>query len=85
MSVRLVLTRVTHVLIRVFTQYKGGMFKIALLDCWLLVVNGKQLTEELHRFPDDHVSLADGNGEVNDWVIERLTSVSLITFCYAPS
>ena len=45
-------------------QHKGGLFKLALPDRWLVVVNGKKLVDELHRFSDDYVSLTEGVGEV---------------------
>lgn len=45
-------------------QYKGGIFKVALFDRWLLVLTGKKYIEELRKFSDDQVSFLHGTAEV---------------------
>lgn len=45
-------------------QHKGGIFKVALFDRWLLVLTGKKYVEELRKFPDDQVSFLHGTAEV---------------------
>ena len=41
------------------------MFKIALMDRWLVVVTGTRLVDELQKFPDDYVSASEAIGEVS--------------------
>lgn len=65
------MTRSVHHLlycIIVFTrdvQYKGGMFKVPMLERWLVVVTGPKLMDELQRFPDEYVSFTAANAEVD--------------------
>ena len=49
------------------SQYKGGAFKVPMLDRWLVIVTGSRMIDELRRFPDDYVSFLDAVGEVRDW------------------
>jgi hypothetical protein len=37
-------------------QFKGGVFKVAALDKWILVVSGPQLIDELRKAPEDALS-----------------------------
>jgi hypothetical protein len=37
-------------------QYQSGMFRIPELNRWHVIVAGPQLTEELHKAPDDVLS-----------------------------
>ena len=46
------------------SQYKGGIFKVALFDKWLLVLSGRKYVEELRKYPDDQVSFLYGTAEV---------------------
>ncbi|KIP02170.1 hypothetical protein PHLGIDRAFT_20514 [Phlebiopsis gigantea 11061_1 CR5-6] len=47
------------VLQRGYNRYKGRVFKVALIDRWLVVINGKTLVDELQKMPDDKVSFMD--------------------------
>jgi hypothetical protein len=38
-------------------QYKGRLFKVAMLDRWLVLVTGPQLIEELRVLPESDMSL----------------------------
>ncbi|KAI0071569.1 cytochrome P450 [Panus rudis PR-1116 ss-1] len=39
-----------------YQKHKGGVFKIAMLDRWLIVITGPKLVDELRRASDDKVS-----------------------------
>ncbi|CCM04380.1 uncharacterized protein FIBRA_06554 [Fibroporia radiculosa] len=39
-----------------YSRYKGGVFKIAELHCWTVVVTGSELVEELRKVPDSILS-----------------------------
>ncbi|CAL1702454.1 unnamed protein product [Somion occarium] len=39
-----------------YQKYKGGMFKIAQLDRWLVIVTSPELIEELRKLPEDAVN-----------------------------
>ena len=54
------------------------MFKIALMDRWLVVVTGSRLVDELQKFPDDYVSASEAIGEVSAAVILRFDNVDLM-------
>ncbi|KAH8093069.1 cytochrome P450 [Cristinia sonorae] len=43
---------------------KGGMFKIAMPDQWLVLIAGPTLIEEVRKMPDDMISLAAGIEEL---------------------
>ena len=45
-------------------QYRGSVFKIAMLDQWLVVVTGPSMIEELRKRPDTELSFNEGIGEV---------------------
>ncbi|CAL1693826.1 unnamed protein product [Somion occarium] len=42
-----------------YQKHKGGIFKIAMLDRWLVVVSGPKLVEELRKLPDEQVSFLE--------------------------
>ena len=44
------------------------MFKLAMQDRWLVVVNTPELIEELRKLPDDQVSFIDAVHEVRSWM-----------------
>lgn len=46
-------------------QYKGGMFKVPMLDRWLVIVTGPKLMDELQRFADEYVSFTAANAVVS--------------------
>ncbi|KIP02162.1 hypothetical protein PHLGIDRAFT_32288 [Phlebiopsis gigantea 11061_1 CR5-6] len=46
-----------------YDKYKGKVFKVALLDRWLVVINGKTLVDELQKMPDDKVSFMEAAGD----------------------
>ncbi|KAG0704373.1 cytochrome P450 [Suillus ampliporus] len=39
-----------------YQKYKGGMFRVPLIDRWVVVVTGPRLVEELRKVPDDELS-----------------------------
>ncbi|CCM06932.1 uncharacterized protein FIBRA_09244 [Fibroporia radiculosa] len=39
-----------------YSKYKGGVFKIAELNCWIVLVTGSELVEELRKVPDSILS-----------------------------
>ncbi|KAI0076796.1 cytochrome P450 [Panus rudis PR-1116 ss-1] len=47
-----------------YEKYKGGVFKIATFERWLVVVNGPRMVEELRKFPDDQVSFIDASEDM---------------------
>ena len=56
------------------SQFRGRVFKIALYDRWLVIVNGREMADELRRRPDDEVSFADGSEEVHNATSHSLDS-----------
>lgn len=46
------------------SQYKGGMFKIAQLDRWLVIVTSPELIEELRKLPEDAVNFMQAAADV---------------------
>ncbi|KAI0080996.1 cytochrome P450 [Panus rudis PR-1116 ss-1] len=42
-----------------YAKYKGGVFKIATYERWIVVVNGPRMVDELRKFPDDQVSFME--------------------------
>ncbi|KAF7792530.1 hypothetical protein EIP86_003571 [Pleurotus ostreatoroseus] len=46
-----------------YDKYKGGMFKVPMLESWLVVVTGPKLMDELQRFSDEYVSFTAANAE----------------------
>ncbi|KAI0071573.1 cytochrome P450 [Panus rudis PR-1116 ss-1] len=42
-----------------YQKYKGGVFKIAMLDRWIIVVTGPKLVDELRRAPDHQLSFVE--------------------------
>lgn len=39
-----------------YFQYRGSVFRVPLLDQWVVVVSGAKMNEELRRIPDDKMS-----------------------------
>ena len=46
------------------SQYFGIIFKVAMLDGWLVVFTGPKLIDELRRGPDDDLTSVEGTAEV---------------------
>ncbi|KAI0654469.1 cytochrome P450 [Cubamyces menziesii] len=46
-----------------YAKYRGSVFKIAMLDQWLVVVTGPSMIEELRKRPDTELSFNEGIGE----------------------
>ena len=42
------------------------MFKVALLDQWLVVVSGPKMVDELRRRPDEELSFMEGIEDVGN-------------------
>lgn len=53
-----------HANYRLLSQYKGRVFKVALIDRWLVVINGTKLVDELQKMPDDKVSFMEAAADV---------------------
>ncbi|KAI0073032.1 cytochrome P450 [Panus rudis PR-1116 ss-1] len=47
-----------------YEKYKGGVFKIATYERWLVVVNGPRMVDELRKLPDDQVSFFDASEDI---------------------
>ncbi|EMD41691.1 hypothetical protein CERSUDRAFT_79328, partial [Gelatoporia subvermispora B] len=47
-----------------YTKFKGSTFKIAMMDQWIVVVNGPAMVEELRSFPDEKVSFMHAVSEL---------------------
>ena len=45
-------------------QYYGTLFKVPMLDGWLVVFTGPKLIDELRKSPDDELSSVEGTAEV---------------------
>lgn len=45
-------------------QYYGIIFKVSMLDGWLVIFTGPKLIDELRRSPDDELSSVEGTAEV---------------------
>jgi hypothetical protein len=37
-------------------KHKGGMFRVPLIDRWVVVLTGPRLIEELRKVPEDELS-----------------------------
>ena len=46
-----------------FLQYHGSVFKVAMLDQWMVIVSGSKMIEDLRKRPDDEVSFIEGAEE----------------------
>ncbi|KAH9918497.1 cytochrome P450 [Fomitopsis serialis] len=42
-----------------YTKYRGSVFRVPLMDRWLVVVSGAAMNEELRKLPDDQMSFLD--------------------------
>lgn len=47
-----------------FTQFHGAVFKVALFDQWMVIVNGRKLVDDLRKRPDDELSFNEALEEV---------------------
>ncbi|KAI0650914.1 cytochrome P450 [Trametes meyenii] len=47
-----------------YQKYYGSIFKVAMLDGWLVVFNGPQLIDELRKCSDDELSAVEGASQV---------------------
>ncbi len=45
-------------------QFYGTIFKISMLDGWLVVFTGPKLIDELRRSPDEELSAVEGTTQV---------------------
>ncbi|CDO73010.1 hypothetical protein BN946_scf185007.g64 [Trametes cinnabarina] len=43
-----------------YKKYYGSVFKVPLLEQWILIVSGPKMVEELRRRPDEELSFAEG-------------------------
>ncbi|KAK7686505.1 hypothetical protein QCA50_010103 [Cerrena zonata] len=46
-----------------YERFKGGVFKVAMLDRWLIIISGPDLIEEVRKLPDEQVSFAEAVDE----------------------
>lgn len=46
------------------TQYPNGAYKLALLDRWVIIANGRRMTEDIRKAPDTHLSMKEVTAEV---------------------
>ncbi|KAM5535893.1 hypothetical protein V8D89_010511 [Ganoderma adspersum] len=46
-----------------YDKYRGSVFKVALLQHWMVVVSGSRMVEDLRRRPDNELSFAEGAEE----------------------
>ncbi|OCH91784.1 cytochrome P450 monooxygenase [Obba rivulosa] len=49
-------TNAQDVLREGYQKFKGSTFKVAMMDQWVVVVNGPNMVEELRGFPDEKIS-----------------------------
>ncbi|KAI0080654.1 cytochrome P450 [Panus rudis PR-1116 ss-1] len=47
-----------------YQKHKGGIFKVAMLDKWVIVVTGPKLVDELRKFPDNQVSFNEASRDL---------------------
>jgi len=47
-----------------YAKYRGGMFKIPIIDRWLVLVTGPELISELSRAPEKELSMSAATAEV---------------------
>ncbi|KAI0758034.1 cytochrome P450 [Fomes fomentarius] len=47
-----------------YKKYYGILFKVSMLDGWLVIFTGPKLIDELRRSPDDELSSVEGTAEV---------------------
>ncbi|KIP05259.1 hypothetical protein PHLGIDRAFT_490945 [Phlebiopsis gigantea 11061_1 CR5-6] len=52
-----------EVLQRGYDKHKGGVFRVPLIDRWLVVITGSTLVDEVQRMPPDKVSFAHASAE----------------------
>ncbi|KAI0732428.1 cytochrome P450 [Fomitopsis betulina] len=47
-----------------YSKYRGSVFRIPLLDRWVVVFSGAAMNEELRKFPDDQMNFMDAADEL---------------------
>ncbi|KAL0951447.1 hypothetical protein HGRIS_008136 [Hohenbuehelia grisea] len=57
-------TNASRLLQKGYDDYKPGIFKVASLNRWTVVVTGQRLIEEMRKAPDDHLSFPQAANEV---------------------
>jgi hypothetical protein len=49
------------------TKYPGRVFKLPLGNRWIVIVNGREVLEQLRKARDDEVSVTDAGNDVSTW------------------
>lgn len=57
-------TMLGHVLRCCLTQYRGSVFRVPMLDRWVVVFSGAAMNEQLRKYPDDQMNFMDAADEV---------------------
>ena len=52
----------------IHSQYPSAAFKIPTLFGWIVVVNGKEMYEDIKRAPEEELSLLEQHEQVSLWV-----------------
>ncbi|EGN97958.1 hypothetical protein SERLA73DRAFT_182766 [Serpula lacrymans var. lacrymans S7.3] len=47
-----------------YDKYKGGLFKIPLMDRWMVIATGSQLIDEMRKVADDELSLQEAVDDI---------------------
>ncbi|KZT73242.1 cytochrome P450 [Daedalea quercina L-15889] len=47
-----------------YSKYRGSVFRVPLLDRWVVVVSGAAMNEQLRKYPDDQMSFIDAAEEL---------------------
>ena len=55
-----------------FSQYKGGMFKVAMQDRWLVLLTTPENIEEIRKVPEDRIDFIHAAMDVSDHVATLL-------------
>lgn len=45
-------------------EYRGGCFKVALVDRWLVIITGKKLVDEVSSQRDEQMSMLHGEADL---------------------
>lgn len=51
-------------LLNLHVEHRGGVFKVALVDRWLVVITGKKLVDEVSGKRDDQMSMLHGEADL---------------------
>jgi hypothetical protein len=49
-----------------YSAFRGGLFKVAMLDRWLVVVSSPKMIEELRALPESEMSLHEALCQVSN-------------------